>query len=307
MNPMKRKIIAGFLILGLLGLAGCAKTEQTVKPLEVTPIQAVTEPAQPPQGEEEDAGENAPLDAVFALDDPQQIRAKIDEAAASAACLQAELEGVETICKKAQNQAEMNTVSEGLSAIWDAEVESLWGRVREAADGQAWESLCAQQENWAAMREEAVLEFAGSGGENGSADPQIANAFRQQIARDRAYVLANALAQIRGESFVLPEKSENYGFFVDDQGTGSIYSALVLRPGTAGDGEAAISLYRLAEIEGTFADNGNGELPFTSQNVDGVKGTIEIHGWEGAAFTVTEAPEGYAVRAGETFDFPFAF
>lgn len=56
----------------------------------------------------------------------------------------------------------------------------------------------------------------------------------EEITKNRAYVLANELAKIKGESFVMPEKSAKYGLFADNQGTGSVYSSLNTRQGWDG-------------------------------------------------------------------------
>ena len=48
------------------------------------------------------------------------------------------------------------------------------------------------------------------------------------------------VAKIKGESFVMPEKSAKYGLFVDNQGTGSVYSFLITRQGLEGEDEAYI-------------------------------------------------------------------
>ena len=122
----------------------------------------------------------------------------------------------------------------------------------------------------------------------------------------RAYFLANELAKVKGESFVMPDKSAKYGLFADNQGTGSVYSSLITRQGQSGDDEAIISIYRLGEIEGTFVDNGNGELAFISDD-ESVKGIIKINGWDGASFTVTEISGESVFSVGEEVTFPFAF
>ena len=94
------------------------------------------------------------------------------------------------------------------------------------------------------MKEEVTLLNLGSSEESGSIYPLLQNSFLEEITRNRAYVLANELAKIKGESFVMPEKSAKYGLFVDDQGTGSVYSSLNTRQGWEGDDEAVISIYR---------------------------------------------------------------
>ncbi len=146
----------------------------------------------------------------------------------------------------------------------------------------------------------------GSSEENGSIYPLLQNSFLEEITKNRAYILANELAKIKEESFVMPEKSAKYGLFIDNQGTGSVYSSLNTRQGLEGDDEAVISIYRQGGTEGTFADNGNGELTFTSDD-GSIKGIIKINGWDGASFKVTETSGESVFSAGEEFQFPFAF
>ncbi|MDO4333010.1 MAG: lysozyme inhibitor LprI family protein, partial [Eubacteriales bacterium] len=245
------------------------------------------------------------------------IKADIDYVVSSSTSLQKELENVETVIQKynllaeeAQSQGEMNVSSKWPYIIWDTELNNLWSRFSNLADQQTKENILADQRNWVDMKEAAVYESIGTSEENGSMYPLLVNSFLEEITRNRAYVLANELAKIKGESFIMPEKSR-YGLFVDNQGTGSIYSSLITRQGVSGDDEAVISIFRLGEIKGVFVDNGNGELSFTSNDADTriVKGIIKINGWNGASFTVTEAPEGDLpfISVGEEFDFPFAF
>lgn len=258
---------------------------------------------------------NDELEVDFTYDYSEDIKADIDYVVSNSTSLQKELENVETVIQKynllaeeAQSQGEMNVSSKWFYVIWDTELNNLWSRFSNSADQQTKENILTDQRNWIDMKEAAVYESIGSSEENGSMYPLLANSFLEDITRNRAYVLANELAKIKGESFIMPEKSAKYGLFVDNLGTGSIYSSLITRQGVSGDDEAVISIHRLGEIEGVFVDNGNGELSFTSNDADTriVKGIIKINGWNGASFTVTEAPEGF-ISVGEEFDFPFAF
>ena len=142
--------------------------------------------------------------------------------------------------------------------------------------------------------------------ENGSIYPLLENTFLEEITKNRAYVLANELAKIKGESFVMPKRSAKYGLFVDNQETGSVYSFLITRQGWEGEDEAVINVYTQGETQGTFVDNGNGELAFISDD-GSVKGIIEINGWDGAGFTVTETSGDSVFSVGEKFEFPFVF
>ena len=67
---------------------------------------------------------------------------------------------------------------------------------------------------------------------------------------------------------------------MDNQGTGSVYSLLCTQQGVNGSDEAVISIYRQGELKGSFVDNGNGELEFSSED-GSVKGIIQINGWAG--------------------------
>lgn len=136
--------------------------------------------------------------------------------------------------------------------------------------------------------------------------PLLQNSYLEEITKNRAYVLARELAKIKGEDFAMPEVSAKYGTFVDNQGTGDIYSSLLTRQNWEGKDEAVISIYRQGEMEGSFVDNGNGELNFTSED-GSVKGMIKIDGWNGASFKVTEIYGEFPFSVGEEFEFPFAF
>ncbi len=252
---------------------------------------------------------NDDLEIDFTYDYSEDIKAAVDDVVSNSTSLQKELENIEDLISKytplteaAQTQEEMNVSSKWLFVIWDTEMNDLWSRLSSSADQQILE----EQGNWTAMKEEVTLLAIGSSAENGSMYPLLQNSFLEEITKNRAYVLANELAGIKGETFVLPEKSAKYGWFVDNQGTGDVYSSLITRQGWEEEDEATISIYRQSKIEGSFAENGNGELAFTSDD-GSVKGIIKIDGWNGASFKVTETSGESVFSEGEEFEFPFAF
>lgn len=260
-----------------------------------------------------DAELNDNLEIDFTFDYSEDIKGDVDYVASNATSLQEELENIEQIIQKytplaqsAQSQMEMNISSGWFFVIWDTELNSLWSRFSNSADPQTKERVLAEQRNWIDMKEEVTLLSLGTAEENGSMYPLLQNSFLEEITKNRAYVLANELAKIKGESFAMPEVSEKYGLFVDNQGTGDVYSFLITRQGWEGDDEAIISIYRQGETEGTFTDNGNGELNFTSDD-GSVKGIIKINGWNGASFEITEISGASAFSVGEIFEFPFVF
>lgn len=253
------------------------------------------------------------LQIDFTYDYSEDIKEDVAYLVSSSASLQKELENIDLMIQKytplaeaAQTQGEMNVSSQWFFTIWDTELNNLWSRFTDFADQQVKEKVLAEQRNWIAMKEEVTLLSIGSREENGSMYPLLQNAFLEKITKNRAYFLANELAKIKGESFVMPEISAKYGLFVDNQGTGIVYSTLITRQSEEGEDEAIISIYRQGETKGSFVDNGNGELAFTS-NDGKVKGIIKINGWDGASFKVTETTEDSIFFVGEEDKFPFVF
>ena len=254
-----------------------------------------------------------PQEIDFTRDYSEDIKKDVDDAAAASASLQEELENIEKVSEKyeeiaqtAQTQMDMNMSSGWFLKIWDTELNSLWSRFSDSADEQTKEKVLAEQRNWVSMKEEVALESIGSSEENGSMYSLLVNSFQEEITKNRAYVLANELAKVKGETFEMPERSTKYGVFADNQGTGNVYSLLSTQQGVNGSDEAVISIYRQGEIKGSFVDNGNGELDFSSGEGT-VKGIIRIKGWDGASFEVTETSIPDVFPVGQKTEFPFAF
>lgn len=250
-------------------------------------------------------------DMIFSHDFTDDIKKDVAEVSANAATLQEELSAVEKVTEKydeifkiGEAQLELNMASGYIYMIWDEELNSLWKRFSDSADASTKERVLKDERNWIAMKEEVLIENIGPREDGGSMYPMLENAFLENITRNRCAILASELAKIKGESFTMPERGI-YGTYVDNQGTGDVYSSLILRQGWENDDEALISLYRVGESSGTFTDKGNGELSYES-NDENVKGIIRINGWNGASFEVTEAKDS-VLAAGDKFDFGFVF
>ena len=269
-------------------------------------------PASPDNSEEDDIERKDTIEVDFTYDYTEDIKADVDYVVSNASSLQEELENINTITQKytmlaesAMTQGEMNVASQWLYVIWDTELNNLWSRFSSLADQDTKEMVLGEQRNWIAMKEEVTLMSLGSQEENGSMYPMLVNSLWEEKTKNRAYFIANELAQIEGESFAMPEASTKYGLFVDNQGTGSVYSSLITRQSWEGEDEAIITVYGLGRTEGSFIDNGNGKLDFTSDD-GSIKGTIQINGWDGATFEVTETIGAVPFSVGEKFEFPFA-
>ena len=304
---MKKRInmLALVLVMGIC--TGCGKENTEIENSQVEEQTTSTSSA----NDELELSDELKID--FTYNYFEDIKVDVDDVVSNSTSLQEELTNIETITQKytplaeaAQTQSEMNAASYWFYMIWDTELNNLWSRFSNSADQQTKENLLAEQRNWIDMKEEVTLLSIGSREENGSIYPLLQNSFLEEITKNRAYVLARELAKINGEAFVMPEISAKYGIFVDNQGTGDIYSSLITRQSWEGEDEAVISIYRQGETEGSFVDNGNGELVFTSED-GSVKGTITIDGWNGASFKVTEICGESPFSVGEEFEFPLTF
>lgn len=83
--------------------------------------------------------------------------------------------------------------------------------------------------------------------------PMLVNSLWEENTKNRDYFIANELAQIKGEAFAMPDVSTKYGLFVDNQGTGAVYSSLITRQSWEGEDEAIISVYRTGGMEDLHA------------------------------------------------------
>lgn len=240
-----------------------------------------------------------------------EIEADVKAAVDSASSIQDEIDKIQDLvakyaltASKAETQTEMNMMSGLTFSIWDRELNSLWSRISNQADEQTKERLLADQRNWNSMKDEVKLESIGRPEDGGSMYPMSENAFYEEITFNRCCILANELAKIKGESYSMPKRSM-YATYVDNQGTGNVYSTLITKTGMELDNEAVISIYRLGETEGTFSDKGNGVYEYVSYS-ENVKGIIRMNGWDGATFEVTECFD-CPFNAGDKYEFDFAF
>jgi len=308
---MKKAIylLGVFLMAGLLH--GCEKieTESNIESEYAHPKESIELDSR----EEEELELKDIIDIDYTYDYTEDIKADVNYVVSGSFSLQEELKNINKITQKytllsesALTQGEMNVASQWLYVIWDTELNNLWSRFSDLADQDTKEKILEEQRNWIAMKEEVTLLSLGSREENGSMYPLLVNSLWEEKTRNRAYFIANELAEIKGESFVMPEASAKYGLFVDNQGTGNVFSSLLTRQGWEGEEEAVISVYRQGELEGTFIDYGNGELVFTSDD-DSIKGIIKINGWDGATFEVTETIGESVFSVGDKIEFPFAF
>lgn len=239
------------------------------------------------------------------------IKNEVEKVVANASSMQNEIDEAKKIADtysnaaaNANSQSEMNFSSAWVYTVWDTELNNLWKRLSDKVDKERKQHLLNEQRSWIAMKEEVVRENIGSPENGGSIYPMLQNQMLADLTYNRCCILARELAVIKHEDFVMPTRSK-YGTFVDNQGTKSIYSSIVTKKNMENDDEAIISIYRLGTIDGTFTEDSNGDLNFTSYD-EKVKGIIQIYGWEKAIFDVTESKDS-PFNTGDKFTFDFAF
>ena len=162
--------------------------------------------------EEDDIERKDTIKADFTYDYTEDIKAEVDYVVSNSSSLQDELKNINTIIQKytllsesALTQGEMNVASKWFYVIWDTELNNLWSRFSGLADQDTKEKVLKKQRNWIAMKEEVTGLILGSPEENGSMYPMLVNSLWEEKTKNRAYFIANELAQIEGESFAMPE------------------------------------------------------------------------------------------------------
>ncbi|MBE5921597.1 MAG: DUF1311 domain-containing protein [Lachnospiraceae bacterium] len=307
---MKKEIymMTTLLMIGLL--VGCEKVE--IGSNNESTYSQSEEPTSSDNSEDGIELKDA-IEIDFTYDYTEDIKADVNCVVSNSSYLQEELKNIDKIIQKysllsesALTQEEMNVASQWFYVIWDTELNNLWSRFSDLAAQDTKEKVLEEQRNWIAMKDEVTLMSLGTQEENGSMYPLLVNSLWEEKTKNRAYFIANELAKIEGESFVMPEISTKYGLFVDNQGTGNVYSLLITRQDWEGEDKAIISIYKQGKIEGTFIDNGNGELDFASDD-GSIKGIIKINGWDGATFEITETIGAVPFSVGDKVDFPFTF
>ena len=254
-------------------------------------------------GKDEEAKEDAFSDYT------EQIKKEVSEAVRSSDSLQEELKKIEKISDKYDkrfreedgSQAELNARATEPYCVWDTELNNLWKRMKSSLDKDTMEDLLAEQRRWVSNKEH-VAEEAVSEYEGGSIQPMLYTVEMTTVTRNRVYQLAFIFASAKGESFDMPKRPE-IGNYIEDHGTGDIYSSLMIKIGLEGTKRASMMVYKLGSAEGTIKKDGDTLLFQCSEY--GMKARI-TYSWDGATFEVLSAKEG-PFHKGDIFEFPTAF
>ena len=76
-----------------------------------------------------------------------------------------------------------------LYKLWDDELNSIWGRLKEKLDKETMEALTLEEKEWIKYKE-AEVKKAGAEWEGGSMQPMIESDMASTLTRERVYVLA---------------------------------------------------------------------------------------------------------------------
>ena len=295
-----KKLILLILAAALL-LAGCGGAE-TSAPAEETPSPAPAEetpsPTPTPEG----------LTEEFILADRTEEIRDLVAKAAEGASLQDELARVDARAAKygeyvamADTQSDAAQLAQWPLALWDAELNSLWTRLKDVLGADAMKELTAEEVNWIAFRDEAAAE-ATEGYRGGSIYPMLYSLECARLTRNRAYFLASMLARAISEPFALPER-EICAQYLDTAGTATVFKRLMITQGVESGYDAVLYVAGTGTIRGTATPAGEGKILFESDN-GGIAAEI-MYGWTGASFTVTRS-EGGPFGLGAVYILPTA-
>ena len=88
--------------------------------------------------------------------------------------------------------------------MWDGELNDLWSRITDKIDEDRKQALLDEQRAWI-RRKEAYIAKAGAEFEGGTMQPFLENCAGKEYSRKRCYELAEILAVLDGEDFVIPD------------------------------------------------------------------------------------------------------
>lgn len=337
---MKKKVLSATLLLcicfGATGCGAAAPEAVNASPAETTEAEMVSEEAaaeySTPVASEESSlmpideweehwteimgGEEAKADYDAMQYDESAVKSKVDEVIKNSKSIAEEIEGIENIVNSLNGyrnedlkQQDMNNASAFEPYAWETEMDSLLKRALEEADASKKESIQSEQDAWKAYFDRCfkVLEY-----DEGSWADMQNSVLNARFLRNRCYILAKTLSDIRGENYELPKRFFMENTYVGDDGM------LDISEGMEGGSIAITVVNGKTESELLCYDpliNDNTIVFETTYTYDGEKintndgdkpiaGKI-TYGWDGATLTITESGDK-DLPVGTTINFPTA-
>lgn len=239
-----------------------------------------------------------------------QIEKEVNEAVSSCDSLSDELVKIGEIYDKydsyrinASSQTEMNEKSVYGLQVWQAEVNSLLSRLKEADPSNYERNLLPEHQNWEkyvdTMSERMAYEYEG-----GSIQPMIIMYNKAMRYKNDAYSLASTLAELKGEvTFSLPDHEAD-GYYGNYDGE----DYLIINEGMeSGSYSVLIHVEGKDELRGYATINPDADdysLAFTSEDRT-ISGSVSYFVL-GATFYVTES-DNASFKPEEVYDFTFCY
>ncbi|MBO4458709.1 MAG: DUF1311 domain-containing protein [Butyrivibrio sp.] len=325
---MKRKYLPLLLCL-CFAVSGCGKAdldilsdspEQEVSTqeasTETSEVEADSAEAEAPKDEtlvpideweEKWAAENGSDDLSTEEFDASQydgkvVGEKVDEVVNNSSSIEEEMKGIEKVAYYYTNfhnadlgQQDMNVLSDFESDTWDYEIQSLLKRILDEADASKKDSIKADQAAWEENYQKCQGSFSWEGG---SAAPMMNAGMNARFLKNRAYMLAKELADIKGEKYELPKRFFRENSYMGEDGALDITAgmeggSLTITYAPKGKDAVEMLTYDPMINENTISFrtsfmSDEGEEVLTNEGDAPIVGTI-TYGWDGATLTITES------------------
>ncbi len=310
---MKRRVSVIVLCL-MLGITACGTSEDTQEStgiLEEEITETETQEEEVIEATEWEEQESTEATGTVGEDYTEEITAKVTTIGAAATSLEDELQQVVDYAAKFEemqydgdySQTELNELAQWPYVVWDAEVNSLWSRVSDTLTGEEKETVLEWQRAYAEMYEDMAT-LAISTYADGSISGLLYMDKLAYFSENRAYLLADVLAEAIGEDFTLPER-DIYGCYATSEDNKTILNYFYVEEGMEADSYyATLNVDGVGTVEGEISE-ANGVISFAGLQYD-ISGQL-TEGWDGATFTVTEVNGDFPFAVGDEYRFDLVF
>ncbi|MGN0437542.1 MAG: lysozyme inhibitor LprI family protein [Lachnospiraceae bacterium] len=205
---MKKKILAILMASCMVFAIGCGK-DTTTKNNNDNEIEMSESDSDVDHDADRNEGSDSSLEAVGDADDVEQTADSTTEAPAIS--LSEEMAEIESKSLAYENadwdipQQEMNAKGYEWFALWDDELNSLWGRLTKTLSDADKEALIAEQNAWIKRKEQQMI-AAGFEAYGGTLRPLLESDVAKDMTRERTYYLAEYLAKQTGDNYVIPNE-----------------------------------------------------------------------------------------------------
>lgn len=243
-------------------------------------------------------------------------KSKVDEAVTKSSSLVDEMKEIEQVAlyytsyhHEDLGQQDMNDLSNAETYTWEYEMQSLLDRISEEADSSKKDSVKANQEKWEADLERCFEAFQWG---DGSAASMFNSEIQARFKKNRCNMLAKELADIRGESFELPELFYRENSYVSEDAVlditaGMENGSISITYAPKGKEKIELLAYDPLINENTISFKTSGIFVGDTEEYTGTEDSPIVgkitYGWDGAVLTITESNDTN-LPAGTEVKFP---